>query len=105
MDGSRLAGKACSFDLAGNCSTQITLKKKKLSYGEILDWKYEPVTFHLCVKNYTPDFQVLLKDGTSEYHEVKGWMDKRSELNVRLMKKLHPSVVLKVIDKSHGFKT
>lgn len=45
--------------------------------GEILRWRFEPLKFrigHACF--YTPDFEVVLPDGTVQYHEVKGfWRD------------------------------
>lgn len=70
-----------------------TLKRN----GAIAEWRYEPVAFNLGFKFYTPDFQVILHDGKTEYHEVKGWMDNRSKINIHYMAKLHPDVVLKVI--------
>ena len=70
---------------------------------QIQSWAHEPKTFWFegikqGTTNYTPDFKVTLKDGTTEYHEVKGWMDARSKLKIRRMKKYHPSIVLVVRD-------
>ncbi len=43
------------------------------SGGEILWWAYEAVTLKLADNTrYTPDFLVMLADGTLEIHETKG---------------------------------
>jgi hypothetical protein len=71
--------------------------------GEIIGWEHEPETFWFdgikrgCV-SYLPDFRVIERNGTVEYHEVKGWMDERSLTKIRRMAKYHPAVVLIVID-------
>jgi len=45
--------------------------------GTITTWRFEPLKFRIgkaCF--YTPDFEVVTKDGHLEYHEVKGrWME------------------------------
>lgn len=78
--------------------------------GEVKTWDYEPETFWFegirrGTTNYTPDFKVVLKDGSVEFHEVKGWMDARSRTKIKRMKKYHPAVRLVVRDaawfKSH----
>lgn len=41
--------------------------------GEIVDYSFEPEKFRLADNTYyTPDYRVLLADGTVEFHEVKG---------------------------------
>lgn len=71
--------------------------------GEIVDWLYEVETFWFekirrGVRSYTPDFQIQNKDGSIEYHEVKGWMDKKSQTKLKRMAKYHPHVCLKLVD-------
>jgi len=40
--------------------------------GEIVDWSFEPEKLRLADKTfYSPDFRVLLADGSLEFHEVK----------------------------------
>src|SRR5687767_11885760 len=59
------------------------LKLRKLA-GEITEFWYEAVTFKLTEGTpdgkpgirYTPDFLVMLIDGTMECHEVKGFANK-----------------------------
>lgn len=71
--------------------------------GVVVAWDYEVKTFWFDgekrgVTNYTPDFEVVLNSGVTEYHEVKGWMDAKSKTKLRRMKKYHPGVVVRVID-------
>jgi hypothetical protein len=72
-------------------------------HGDILEWQHEPETFWFdnvlrgC-RSYLPDFKVKNKDGSIEYHEVKGWMDKRSATKLKRMKKYHPQIHLVLIE-------
>jgi hypothetical protein len=59
---------------------------------QIENWEYEIDTFEFTeIKKgsrfYTPDFLVYNCDGTTEYHEVKGYMDARSRTKMNRMKK------------------
>ena len=71
--------------------------------GRIAEWEHEPETFWFegirrgCV-SYLPDFRVTKRDGSFEYHEVKGWMDNKSKTKLKRMAKYHPRVVIKLID-------
>jgi hypothetical protein len=70
--------------------------------GEISSWSHEPKVFWFeGVKrgtvSYLPDFCVVEKNGEEVYHEVKGWMDKRSVTKLKRMKKYHPSVRMVLI--------
>lgn len=65
--------------------------------GLISRWEHEPLTFFFPgvisgPVSYLPDFRVTNKDASTEYHEVKGWMDAKSKLKLRRMKKHHPSI-------------
>lgn len=73
--------------------------------GKISKWEYEPDTFWFekikrGVRSYTPDFKVFNLDGTFEYHEVKGWMDKKSATKLKRMGIYHPQIKMVLIDKS-----
>lgn len=75
------------------------LKNKK----EIIDWHYEVKTFWFeqikrGVRSYTPDFEVINKNGKIEFHEVKGWMDSKSKTKLRRMKKYYPDIKMILID-------
>jgi len=76
--------------------------------GEIKDWQHEPETFWFeaikrGVRSYLPDFRVWETDGTSNLHEVKGWMDARSKTTLKRMAKYHPHETIIVIrEKSYN---
>ncbi len=71
--------------------------------GEIDHWEYEVDCFmfeqiKLGTRSYRPDFKVFNKDGTFEYHEVKGYMDSKSKTKLKRMAKYYPEVKLILID-------
>lgn len=50
----------------------LVLEARRLA-GEVAEWKFEAVKLRLAENTtYTPDFLVILADGTVEFHEVKG---------------------------------
>lgn len=56
-----------------------TILEAEKSRGEILWWAFESVTLKLAKDcRYTPDFFVLLADGTPEFREVKGGRKKKN---------------------------
>ncbi len=70
--------------------------------GEIKSWTHESKIFWFegikrGTVSYLPDFCVIEKNGEEVYHEVKGWMDKRSLTKLKRMKKYYPNVRLVVI--------
>ena len=70
--------------------------------GEIIDWEYEPDTFFFegikrGTREYTPDFKITENDGSIVYHEVKGWLDKKSKTKLKRMKKYYPDIKVIVI--------
>ncbi len=72
--------------------------------GELLAWEYEPDTFAFVgikrgTRFYTPDFKVFNKDGSVEYHEVKGYMDQPSRTKLKRMVKYYPDITVVLIDK------
>lgn len=77
----------------------VYLKKS----GIIKKWEFEPDTFWFKsikrgVRSYLPDFKVFNNDVTFEYHEVKGWMDKKSVTKLKRMKKYYPHIKIVLID-------
>lgn len=75
------------------------------SIGEIRAWEFEVVTFEFAkikrgTRFYTPDFKVTNKDGSVEYHEVKGYMDQRSATKLKRMAKYYPLTRIVLIDKA-----
>lgn len=74
--------------------------------GEIQEWAYEPDTFEFVgirkgTRFYTPDFRVINKDGSKEYHEVKGWLTGIGKTKLKRMAKYHPDVKIVLVDKSY----
>ncbi len=75
-----------------------------LATGKITDWAYEPHTFVFeaikrGTRSYTPDFRVGVGVGVGvEWHEVKGWMDKKSRTRLARMARYFPNEVIKVLD-------
>jgi hypothetical protein len=70
--------------------------------GQIKSWEYEPHTFVFeAIKRgtraYTPDFKVIVKGGAHEWHEVKGWMDERSQTRLKRMAKYFPDEKIIII--------
>ncbi len=66
-------------------------------------WTREPEIFKFPVAQgcvtYEPDFLLEFADGREEYHEVKGFMDKKSATRLARMKEFYPEKVVRVIDK------
>lgn len=72
--------------------------------GAIRQWQYEPKTFEFAgikrgVRAYTPDFQVVELDGREVFHEVKGYMDQKSQTRLKRMARYFPEVQVVVIQR------
>jgi hypothetical protein len=70
--------------------------------GLIIGWEYEAERFWFNVKeevvSYCPDFKVEISKGKYEFHEVKGWMTKKSKISLDLTKKYYPEINIVLID-------
>ena len=72
--------------------------------GKIKSWEHESQVFWFdgikrgCT-SYLPDFKVTNNDDTTEFHEVKGWMDAASKTKINRMRIYHPTIKLIVIEK------
>lgn len=74
-----------------------------LETGRIKDWLHEPKTFWFNkikrgVRSYKPDFLITNIDDTTEWHEVKGFMDSKSRTKLNRMKKYYPNEKIILID-------
>lgn len=72
--------------------------------GMILKYEYEPDTFWFDqikrgTRSYTPDFKVWINESNFEYHEVKGWLDKKSQTKLKRMSKYYPNIKIVLIGK------
>lgn len=97
-----IGGKRCYFRSRweANYARYLEWQKRR---GDIAEWEYEPTTFYFeglkrGKNNYKPDFLVMANDETKRYHEVKGYMDKRSKTLLDRMRRYYPDVPLEVID-------
>ena len=71
--------------------------------GYILKWEYEPVKFEFkTIRSgtvfYTPDFKVFKNNGKTEYHEIKGYMDRKSATKIKRFRKYYPNETLIVVE-------
>jgi hypothetical protein len=63
----------------------------RLVAGEILWYSYESMKFRLAGKTfYTPDFPVMLADGSMEMHEVKGFWEEDARVKIKVAAELFP---------------
>jgi len=99
-----VGGQRCYFrsrweaNYARFLQTQIAAK-------EIIAWKHEPETFWFDgehgirrgVVSYKPDFKIYRSDGSHEWHEVKGFMDHRSQMCIKRMRKFYAHEPLRII--------
>jgi hypothetical protein len=74
------------------------------SIGEITSWEFEPDTFEFVgikrgTRFYTPDFKVINKDASIEYHEVKGWLTPEGATKLKRMAKYHPRISIVLVDR------
>lgn len=75
-----------------------------VSINEIKKWEYEPDEFEFKnikrgTRFYIPDFKIFNNDGSIEYHEVKGYMDKKSITKLKRMTKYYPEIKVIIIDR------
>ncbi|HEX7881940.1 MAG TPA: DUF1064 domain-containing protein [Afipia sp.] len=74
--------------------------------GTVIAWhKFEAVKLRLADNTfYTPDFAVMLLDGTMEMHEVKGFWEDDARVKIKVAAALYPFrfKALKPIAQKHG---
>lgn len=59
--------------------------------GRVLYWSYESVKLRLADKTwYTPDFFVIVADGTAEVHETKGFWHDDARVKIKVAADLFP---------------
>jgi phage gpG-like protein len=72
--------------------------------GEIQGWEYECKTFLFAgvtrgAISYTPDFKVTYRDGSYEWHEIKGWITSEARTRLKRMTQYYPDEKVVVITK------
>jgi hypothetical protein len=59
--------------------------------GEVVWFKFEAVKLRLADATfYSPDFAVMLSDGTLEMHEVKGFWEDDARVKIKVAASLFP---------------
>lgn len=78
------------------------LEARRLA-GEILWWAYEPWKFRLADRTFiTPDFGVMLQDGTLEIHETKGHMRDDAAVKLKVGAEQHWMFRWRLVKKVNG---
>lgn len=79
--------------------------QRREAAGEILFYRFEGVKLRLADNTfYTPDFAVMLSDGTLEMHEVKGYWQDDARVKIKVAADQYPFRFLAVtqLPKKHG---
>ena len=59
--------------------------------GDVVWYKFEGIKFRLADNTfYTPDFIVMLKDGSLQAHEVKGFWEDDAKVKIKVASDLYP---------------
>ena len=67
-----------------------TLQERKLR-GEIHHWQFEAMALRLADRTtYTPDFFIIMADGSIVFHEVKGFWQGTGRVKIKVAAELHP---------------
>ena len=71
--------------------------------GEVVAYRFEPWSIHLAPRtHYSPDFLVILNDGTVEFHEVKAWMTDDAWAKLKFAAAMFPWFVFRLCLYEHG---
>ena len=73
--------------------------------GAVLWYAYEAITFKLAKDTrYTPDFVVMLQDGSFECHEVKGFWRDDAKVKIKVAAAMFPIkfIAVKALPKKAG---
>lgn len=61
--------------------------------GEVYEYQFDAVKLRLADKTfYTPDFLIMLADGTIEIHEVKGHWEDDARVKIKVAAEMFPFV-------------
>lgn len=97
-----VGGQRCFFRSQWEANYAVYLQHL-LETGKIRAWEHEPHTFWFerirrGVRSYKPDFKVTTADGDIEWHEVKGYMDRKSQTKLNRMARYYPGETVVLID-------
>lgn len=80
------------------------LEARKIA-GEVAWYRFEGVKLRLADNTfYTPDYAVMLTDGTLEMHEVKGFWQDDARVKIKVAAEMYPFrfVAVRVVAKKNG---
>ncbi|HTG26069.1 MAG TPA: DUF1064 domain-containing protein [Reyranella sp.] len=91
------------------------MNKMEASYGELLEqrrirgevasYAFEAVKLKLApLTFYTPDYRVILVDGTEEYHEVKGFWEDDARVKIKTAAVIHDCYVFRSVTRDRKTK-
>ena len=65
--------------------------KMRMMAGEVAWYRFEGIKLRLADATfYTPDFAVMLADGTMELHEVKGFWQDDARVKIKVAAEMYP---------------
>jgi len=71
--------------------------------GDVHDYKFEGIKLKLADRTtYSPDFLVIMKDGTVELHETKGYWEDDARVKIKVAASLFPYFIFRGITRSKG---
>jgi hypothetical protein len=72
--------------------------------GEVLWWRFEGIKLRLADNTtFTPDFNVLPRDGVLEMHECKGFWQDDARVKIKVAAALYPFRFIAVKKKGNGW--
>jgi hypothetical protein len=83
---------------------EAELKLRQIA-GEVLWYKFEGIKLRLADNTfYTPDYAVMLADGTMEIHEVKGYMQEDANVKIKVAAEMYPFrfIIIRTKPKKEG---
>jgi hypothetical protein len=65
--------------------------RARQSAGQVLAFGYERLTFRLAFNlRYTPDYDLLMPDGTVQIHEIKGFWEEDARVKIKTAAQMFP---------------
>lgn len=72
-------------------SAYDTVLRARQRAGEVAWYRFEGIKLRLADKTfYTPDFAVMLADGTIELHETKGFWEDDARVKIKVAAEMYP---------------
>ncbi|MDP8240838.1 MAG: DUF1064 domain-containing protein [Candidatus Hatepunaea meridiana] len=109
--------RTCHFHGRGRTKTPNSMNNLEKRYadhlrtlqlaGEIHSYSFERHNLKLADRTYyKPDFEVMLSDGSIEFHEVKGFMMDDANVKIKVAAQQFPQYVFRLVrwDKWAGWK-